>query len=90
MNMQEVAKQIKQDLEESIDHQLTPSDINKVLEYFLFISVKDLKKLSITPSTPIGIKSLANGLLKDISEGKITTLNKIMNRVYGKPPLKAT
>lgn len=67
---------------------LTQEEINTIERGILAMELPDLQALAKADETPVYAKALAMAIIVDMKNGKITTVDRLMDRQYGKPQQK--
>ena len=67
---------------------LTQDEINTIERSILAMELSDLQVLAKADETPAYAKTLAMAAIIDMKNGKTTTVDRLMDRQYGKPQQK--
>lgn len=67
---------------------LTKDEINTIERSILAMELSDLQVLAKADETPAYAKTLAMAAIIDMKNGKTTTVDRLMDRQYGKPQQK--
>ena len=64
---------------------LSKADHYQILKWLLERTVEELKEVAISKKSPVFIVTIASALRKDISNGRINTIEALYNRFFGTP-----
>lgn len=65
--------------------EVTKGDIKTVIQSILCLTIPELQKLVKDSKTPAMVVGMATAIIKDANAGKITTVDSLLDRVYGRP-----
>ena len=64
-------------------------DYNKMICYLMERTAKEIKEIGEDENTPIWVKSIILAIVKDMKNGRATTINTLFDRILGKPTVGA-
>lgn len=77
-------KQLKEMAKLDGNIELTREDFTKITLLLLSKPINELKALASSEDTPAWVVDIARSILKDASEGRISTLDSLLDRLFGK------
>lgn len=63
---------------------LSKEDFTKITSLLLTKSIKELHAMQQDDETPVWITNIARAIIKDSNEGRISTLDTLLDRLFGK------
>ena len=60
-------------------------DIQKMMLFLMERTAKEIKEIGEDENTPIWVKSIIVAIVEDMKNGRVTTINTLFDRVFGKP-----
>lgn len=75
---------LKQELNVELGHSFTSSSIYESIELLIMTPTSKIKELKNNDALPISLSVYANALLQDREKGRTSTVEDLLNRVYGK------
>lgn len=62
---------------------VTAVEVGRFCALLFSLSTEAVQSLAVNPKTPLGLRSLVEGMLADLAHGKIYTVKELMDRAYG-------
>lgn len=75
---------LKQELDVELGHSFTSDSIYESIELLIMTPTSKIKELRNNDALPISLSVYANALLQDREKGRTSTVEDLLNRVYGK------
>ena len=79
-----IYNQIKDLIKVEINIELSREDFVKMAKLLLVQPIRILQSITKDEDTPSYVVLIARAILKDASEGRITTLDSLLDRIFGK------
>ncbi len=76
---------LMQELNVNLDRGLTKVDTENLLAALLTASEAQLITIRDNPAVPVAIKTVINRLLRDVRQGDTATVERLWDRIFGKP-----
>lgn len=82
-------KQLLQQWGEDDTPKPTKEDYSRAINHLLQSTEEDLQEIGNDKNTPVWVRSIVSAIREDMQAGRISTINILFDRVFGKPSQSA-